>query len=84
MTPPSELDIAVGFVASFVVAYGVVKIFIACVGSNGLKPFGRCRWLDHRRCPRAWQASFTAEPEVVLRPHAFAAPHKDVWIALRK
>ena len=33
-------EIAVGFVVSFIVAYGVVKTFIAFVGRFGLKPFG--------------------------------------------
>jgi len=33
-------NIAVGFVVSFVVAYAVVKGFIAFVGKYGLKPFG--------------------------------------------
>jgi undecaprenyl-diphosphatase len=32
--------IAVGFVVSFVVAYGVVKMFIDFIGRYGLKPFG--------------------------------------------
>ena len=32
--------IAVGFVVSFIVAYGVVKTFIDFVGRYGLKPFG--------------------------------------------
>jgi undecaprenyl-diphosphatase len=32
--------IAVGFVVSFIVAYGVVKMFIEFVGRYGLKPFG--------------------------------------------
>lgn len=40
MTPSAQLDIAVGFVVSFVVAYGVVKTFIAFVGRYGLTPFG--------------------------------------------
>lgn len=40
MTPSAELDIAIGFVVSFVVAYGVVKTFIAFVGRYGLTPFG--------------------------------------------
>jgi undecaprenyl-diphosphatase len=40
MTPAAELDIAVGFVVSFVVAYGVVKTFIEFVGRYGLRPFG--------------------------------------------
>jgi undecaprenyl-diphosphatase len=33
-------NIAVGFVVSFIVAYGVVKTFIAFVGRYGLAPFG--------------------------------------------
>jgi len=33
-------NIAVGFVVSFVVAYFVVKTFIAFIGKYGLKPFG--------------------------------------------
>lgn len=33
-------EIAIGFVVSFLVAYGVVKTFIAFVGRFGLKPFG--------------------------------------------
>lgn len=40
MTPRAELDIAVGFVVSFIVAYGVVKTFIGFVGRYGLRPFG--------------------------------------------
>ncbi|MDE2181864.1 MAG: undecaprenyl-diphosphate phosphatase [Alphaproteobacteria bacterium] len=40
MTSANGADIAVGFVVSFVVAYGVVKTFIAFVGRFGLKPFG--------------------------------------------
>lgn len=32
--------IAIGFVVSFIVAYGVVKTFIAFLGRYGLKPFG--------------------------------------------
>ncbi len=35
-----ELVIAIGFVVSFVVAYFVVRSFIAFVGRYGLKPFG--------------------------------------------
>lgn len=35
-----EMLIAVGFVVSFLVAYGVVKTFIAFIGRYGLKPFG--------------------------------------------
>lgn len=33
-------NIAIGFVVSFIVAYGVVKTFIAFIGRYGLKPFG--------------------------------------------
>ena len=40
MTSANGTDIAVGFVVSFIVAYGVVKTFIAFVGRFGLKPFG--------------------------------------------
>ncbi|HEV2561842.1 MAG TPA: undecaprenyl-diphosphate phosphatase [Rhizomicrobium sp.] len=40
LTANSELDIAVGFVVSFIVAYAVVKTFIGFVGRYGLKPFG--------------------------------------------
>ena len=40
MTPGAELDIAVGFVVSFIVAFGVVKTFIGFVGRYGLAPFG--------------------------------------------
>ncbi|HTT85061.1 MAG TPA: undecaprenyl-diphosphate phosphatase [Rhizomicrobium sp.] len=35
-----EALIAIGFVVSFVVAFGVVKTFIAFIGRYGLKPFG--------------------------------------------
>jgi undecaprenyl-diphosphatase len=35
-----EVDIAIGFVVSFIVAYFVVRSFIAFVGRYGLKPFG--------------------------------------------
>jgi undecaprenyl-diphosphatase len=40
LTASQGADIAVGFVVSFVVAYFVVKTFIAFVGKFGLKPFG--------------------------------------------
>jgi undecaprenyl-diphosphatase len=40
MSSSAGIDIAVGFVVSFLVAYGVVKTFIAFVGRYGLKPFG--------------------------------------------
>ena len=35
-----ESLIAIGFVVSFIIAYGVVKTFIAFIGRYGLKPFG--------------------------------------------
>ena len=35
-----DLLIGIGFLVSFVVAYGVVKTFIAVIGRYGLKPFG--------------------------------------------
>jgi undecaprenyl-diphosphatase len=40
MSAAASTDIAIGFVVSFLVAYGVVKTFIAFVGRFGLKPFG--------------------------------------------
>jgi len=40
MTAAAGTDIAVGFVVSFIVAYFVVKTFIAFVGRYGLAPFG--------------------------------------------
>ncbi len=40
MSAAAGTDIAIGFVVSFVVAYFVVKTFIAFVGRFGLKPFG--------------------------------------------
>ena len=40
MTATASTDIAVGFVVSFIVAYFVVKTFIAFVGRYGLAPFG--------------------------------------------
>jgi undecaprenyl-diphosphatase len=40
MSAAGGTDIAIGFVVSFVVAYFVVKTFIAFVGRYGLKPFG--------------------------------------------
>jgi undecaprenyl-diphosphatase len=40
LTAAQTTDIAIGFVVSFIVAYGVVKTFIAFVGKFGLKPFG--------------------------------------------
>ena len=40
MSAAAGTQIAVGFVVSFLVAYVVVKTFIAFVGRFGLKPFG--------------------------------------------
>jgi undecaprenyl-diphosphatase len=40
LTAANLTTIAVGFVVSFIVAYGVVKIFIDFIGRYGLKPFG--------------------------------------------
>jgi undecaprenyl-diphosphatase len=40
LTTANLTTIAVGFVVSFIVAYGVVKAFIDFVGRYGLKPFG--------------------------------------------
>ena len=40
MSAAGGTDIDIGFVVSFVVAYFVVKTFIAFVGRYGLKPFG--------------------------------------------
>lgn len=40
MTEKGLIIIAVGFVVSFIVAFGVVKTFIAFIGKYGLKPFG--------------------------------------------
>jgi len=40
MSSAAGTEIAVGFVVSFLVAYGVVKTFIAFVGRYGLGPFG--------------------------------------------
>jgi undecaprenyl-diphosphatase len=40
MSAAASTDIAIGFLVSFVVAYFVVKTFIAFVGRYGLKPFG--------------------------------------------
>jgi len=45
MTAAASEDIAIGFVVSFVVAYFVVKAFIAFIGRYGLKPFGWYRLL---------------------------------------
>jgi len=40
LTRSDDVLIATGFVVSFIVAYGVVKIFIAIIARYGLKPFG--------------------------------------------
>jgi len=40
MTFSGETNIIVGFVVAFIVAYFVVKTFIAFIGRYGLKPFG--------------------------------------------
>jgi len=40
LTAANLTTIAVGFVVSFIVAYGVVKTFIDFIGRYGLKPFG--------------------------------------------
>ncbi|MDE1940250.1 MAG: undecaprenyl-diphosphate phosphatase [Alphaproteobacteria bacterium] len=40
MSAAAGTDIAIGFVVSFIVAYGVVKTFIGFIGRYGLKPFG--------------------------------------------
>ena len=40
MTEHGFIDIGVGFVVSFIVAFIVVKTFIGFVGKYGLKPFG--------------------------------------------
>ena len=40
MTESGLIIIAVGFVVSFIVAFGVVKTFIGFIGKYGLKPFG--------------------------------------------
>ncbi len=40
MSAAAGTDIVIGFVVSFVVAYGVVRTFIAFIGRYGLKPFG--------------------------------------------
>jgi undecaprenyl-diphosphatase len=40
LTAAHLTTIAVGFVVSFIVAYGVVKTFITFIGRYGLKPFG--------------------------------------------
>ena len=40
MSAAASTDIAIGFVVAFLVAYGVVKTFIAFVGRYELKPFG--------------------------------------------
>jgi undecaprenyl-diphosphatase len=46
LTRNDEMLIAIGFVVSFIVAYGVVKTFIAFIGRYGLKPFGWYRLLS--------------------------------------
>ncbi len=46
LTGADTTNIAVGFVVSFIVAYGVVKTFIAFVGRYGLTPFGWYRILS--------------------------------------
>jgi undecaprenyl-diphosphatase len=46
LTRHDDLLIAVGFAVSFVVAYAVVKTFIAFIGRYGLKPFGWYRILS--------------------------------------
>ncbi len=45
LTAGAGIEIAVGFVVSFLVAWVVVKTFIAFVGRYGLKPFGWYRIL---------------------------------------
>jgi undecaprenyl-diphosphatase len=40
LTHHDEMLIAIGFVVAFIVAYGVVKTFIAFIGRYGLGPFG--------------------------------------------
>jgi undecaprenyl-diphosphatase len=40
LTAANMTTIAVGFVVSFIVAYGVVRMFIDFIGRYGLKPFG--------------------------------------------
>ncbi len=45
MTERGAIDIGVGFVVAFIVAFFVVKMFIGFVGKYGLKPFGWYRIL---------------------------------------
>ncbi len=45
LTADAGIEIAIGFVVSFLVAWVVVKTFIAFVGRYGLKPFGWYRIL---------------------------------------
>lgn len=45
LTMEAEVQIAIGFVVSFIVAFFVVKTFIAFIGRYGLKPFGWYRIL---------------------------------------
>lgn len=45
ITEAAGIDIAVGFVVSFLVAFVVVKTFIGFIGKYGLKPFGWYRIL---------------------------------------
>ena len=45
LTTDAEWQILIGFVVSFVVAFFVVKTFIAFIGRYGLKPFGWYRIL---------------------------------------
>jgi len=40
ITSADTMNIAVGFVVSFIVAYAVIRGFLAIVGRYGLKPFG--------------------------------------------
>jgi undecaprenyl-diphosphatase len=40
LSADATTDIAIGFVVSFIVAFAVVKTFIAFIGKYGLKPFG--------------------------------------------
>ncbi|MEJ2761099.1 MAG: undecaprenyl-diphosphate phosphatase [Gammaproteobacteria bacterium] len=40
LTVSAGKEIAIGFVVSFIVAYGVVRTFVAFIGRYGLRPFG--------------------------------------------
>jgi len=40
LTVNAGMEIAIGFVVSFIVAYGVVRTFVAFIGRYGLRPFG--------------------------------------------